>query len=330
MTLGSALQVLLRRWLVILLGLIITLGAAGYLYLRTPPSYQATARMLLLLPADSRGPEAVGSPFLYLPNGLNVLARIVSLAPTSREFRTEMAAQGLTSQFEVGVDTASPTLTVSVEGTDPDNVIATRDGLITGLQRELLVIQQEENAPREQTAHTRVYAAESEPEQISGNRMRGVLTVAGAGGLITLLAAFAIDQLIALRRARKANRPAKPTRKSRNKAAADPADEADHTPTAHEPAPASGPRPVSLETPVQDAAYVDEEGDARPNERAEPANLDSGPDSATPAPPEATGTDDDPGETTDGELAPRRASTTAGDASPTTSEAADGDDEPRT
>jgi hypothetical protein len=241
-----------------------------------------------------------------------------------------MAAQGLTSQFEVGVDTASPTLTVSVEGTDPDNVIATRDGLITGLQRELLVIQQEENAPREQTAHTRVYAAESEPEQISGNRMRGVLTVAGAGGLITLLAAFAIDQLIALRRARKANRPAKPTRKSRNKAAADPADEADHTPTAHEPAPASGPRPVSLETPVQDAAYVDEEGDARPNERAEPANLDSGPDSATPAPPEATGTDDDPGETTDGELAPRRASTTAGDASPTTSEAADGDDEPRT
>lgn len=222
MTLGSAVKVLLRRWLVILIGLLLTLGAAGYLYLNTPPRYQATARMLLLLPADARGEEAVGSPFLYLPNGLNVLARIVATTPNSQDFHAQMVDRGLTSQYELGVDPTSPTLTVSVEGADPENVIETRDAVIATMQAELLRVQQEESAPTNQIARGRVYAAESTPEQISGDRMRGVLAVGGAGALLTLLMAFLIDRLIVLRKARKKRlaenpvprRPSEPRRRS--------------------------------------------------------------------------------------------------------------------
>jgi len=260
MTLASAVQVLLRRWLVIVIGLVLTLGAAGYVYLNTPPRYQATARMLLLLPSDSRGEQAIGSPFLYLPNGLNVLARIVSVTPTSREFQAALLAQGLTSQYEVGVDTTSPTITVSVEGDDPQNVIATRDGVIKAVQDDLLAIQREENAPRAQTAHTRVYAAEATPDQIAGDRMRGVLSVVAAGALLTLLAAFAIDRLSQSRKARKERRAAggEPTRKGRKAAAAAAAATPDETP---EPAldVDAEPPAFGLQTSVQDAAYTGDE-----------------------------------------------------------------------
>lgn len=190
----------------LVIGAVLTLGAAGLTYTQLPSRYQATARMLLLLPANARGDDVVGSPFLYLPNGLTVLARIVAITPTSRDFQAMMFQQGLVSQYEVGVDNASPTITVTVEGSDPQNVVDTRDRVIEAMNSELLIIQREENAPVHQIAHTRVYAAEPTPEQIGGSRFRGVLAVGGAGALLTLILAFVIDRLAQIRTDRRGRR----------------------------------------------------------------------------------------------------------------------------
>jgi hypothetical protein len=211
MDLGSAVRVLLRRWLVLVIGLMLTLGAAAYLYTQTPPRYQATARMLLLLPAEARGAESADSPFLYLPNGLQVLAEIVATAPNSRAFHDTMTAAGLTSQYELGIDPGSPTITISVEGSDAGNVIASRDRVIQGVKDELLTVQREEKSPSRQLAHARVYAIEDTPHLVQGDRTRGTLTALGVGGLITLLAAFMVDRAIQLlheRRLRQKGRPA--------------------------------------------------------------------------------------------------------------------------
>lgn len=212
MDLGSALRVLLRRWLIVLIGIVLTLGACGYLYKTAEPQYQASGSMLMLLPNNARGPENVGSPFLYLPNGLNVLARLVTGATSSREFRHEMATQGLDSSFQVGVDNQTPIITMTVQGPDPENVIRTRDWLIGALNDELLRVQQEEGTPPLQTAHTRVYGNEDVPLQLGGDWTRSVLAALAAGGLATLIAAFGIDRLLALRKDRRAKRkPKAPT-----------------------------------------------------------------------------------------------------------------------
>lgn len=202
MDFGSALRILLRRWIIVLLGMVVTGGAVFYLSTTAPPRYQATGRMLLLLPADARGTEEPGSPFLYLPNGLSVLAQIVSVAPDSKDFHRDLMDQGLSSAYDIGVDPSSPTITVSVTGEDPDNVIATRDALVRGLQAELLQVQEEEGTPERQTAHTRVYAVEETPTQVAGNRTRSMLAVAAAGGLLTLVAVFGIDRLLEIRKGR--------------------------------------------------------------------------------------------------------------------------------
>lgn len=195
MDVERVLRVLLRRWLVIVIGAALSVGAAAYLYTSLSPTYRATARLLLLLPPEAEDEESDGSPFLYLPNGLDVLARVVAAAPQSVTFTESLTAQGLVATFEVAVDPASPIITIEVEGGDPQNVLATRDGVVEALEAELARVQEEEGVPERQTARARVFAAEETPTMLSGDRTRVALAVIGAGGLLTLAAAFAVDWL---------------------------------------------------------------------------------------------------------------------------------------
>lgn len=203
MDLGSAVRVLLRRWIVVLIGVIMTLGAAGYLYVSTPPTYAAGARMLLLLPNNARGPDVIGSPFLYLPSGLEVIARLVAGAPATRAFQQAKAAEGLDAAVEVSVDNRSPMLIIDVTGEDPDDVLATRDWVVDSLQEELRLIQVEEGAPSAQIAHGRVFGAEDVPRSGGNSWMRPVLAVVAVGGIVTLIAAFSIDFAMQRRRRRR-------------------------------------------------------------------------------------------------------------------------------
>lgn len=198
MDVGSTLRVLVRRWLVLLLGMLLTFGAAAVVYFQAPQRYQATARVLLLLPSNARG-EVVGSPFIHLPSELNVLANLVSRTAQTSTFRSDLAQQGHSSQYEIGLNDDGPVLTISVEGQDRDDVISTRGQLIVALQDELHRVQMEEDAPPQQVATTRVFAADPVPEQLGGDKLRAVLAVLAAGGLLTLITVFLTDRLLLIR-----------------------------------------------------------------------------------------------------------------------------------
>jgi hypothetical protein len=202
MEFGSAVRLLLRRWLVVLVGGALTLLVAGYVATSAAPSYRASANLLLLLPRDAADVERPTSPYLYLPTELSVLARLVADAVPGQEMQDSLAAKGLTSPYEVGVDPRSPIITVGVEGPDSDNVLATRDGLVNAIEIELAEVQLQEDVPPRQTARIRVFAADTTPTRLGGSVVRGVLAVVAAGGFLTLLAAFGIDRLLARRRSR--------------------------------------------------------------------------------------------------------------------------------
>ncbi|TRY18625.1 insulinase family protein [Tessaracoccus rhinocerotis] len=210
-------KVLLRRWLVILIGLLLTGGAVGYLMVSTPPSYVVSSRLLLLLPNDARGPDAIGSPFLYLPSGLQVLAGLIAGTPATLAFQTAKAEEGLGSSVEVAADRDAPMLTVQVSGTDPRDVLDTRDWVLSLLQTELRRLQEEEGAPNSQIAHARVFASENVPTSEGNPWLRPALVVVAAGGVVTLLAAFAVDSLVRRRAGIRAAR--------RTDAASDPSEE---------------------------------------------------------------------------------------------------------
>lgn len=216
MELSSTFRLLLRRWLVLLIGIVATSAAGAYVFNTTPPSYVSGARMLLLLPNNARGPDAIGSPFLYLPSGLDVMARLLSGSVVTRDFQEAKAAAGLSAAVVVTVDNRSPMLNITVTGSDTDDVIATRDWVVDRLQKDLLQIQVEEGAPREQIAHGRVFGAENVPRPSGRTWLRPVLVVAAVGAVATLLAAVAIDFLLQRRKLRRATTPTPPPESSQD------------------------------------------------------------------------------------------------------------------
>lgn len=197
MTVERALRVLLRRWIVVVIGAALSLGAAAYFYMSTDPTYRAAASILLLLPPGAQDEEADGSPFLYLPSGLDTLARVVGSGAQSTTFAEDLAARGLASTFEVTVERASPIIDIEVEGQDAENVLATRDVLVAALEDELARVQQEEEVPEVQTARSRVFAADEAAIESGGDRQRAALAAVAAGGVLTVVAALALDWILA-------------------------------------------------------------------------------------------------------------------------------------
>lgn len=189
MGLGGIGRMVIRPWVVLLLGLLLTGVAAAVSAAQFPNQFQATARLLLLLPPESSRPSI--NPFLDQPNGLVVLASVISAIPYSDGSHLALEQLGLDSQFEIGLDPSVPVITLSVEGEDPDDVTETRDWIVARLEEELLRVQQEEAAPGRHLATSRLFMAEAEPHVVAGDTSRGVVGVLGAGCLLSVLAAAA-------------------------------------------------------------------------------------------------------------------------------------------
>lgn len=194
MDLATAIRVVFRRWLVALVGVLLTAGAMYGAYEAMPRSYTTTSQVMLLLPPDAANPSVPTSPFLYLPGGLGALARIVILTTTDDRFRADMEARGFEPQYEVALDTQGPIVRFTVEGANPDNVAATRDELVRRFASEIDRVQQEEKVPERQLVHLRYLDGTTGPLPMTGDRVRAVAAVGVLGIALTLLAMFLIDR----------------------------------------------------------------------------------------------------------------------------------------
>lgn len=203
MDLAQGVRVLLRRWFIVLFGLALTAGAALYVYQNSPQSYATNSRLLLLLPPGASGAELPNSPFIYLPQGLNILAQLLRTEAATHRFQQGLVADGYTATYAVGVDARDPILTVSVEGADPEMVLDTRDAVISRITDELNRVQDEEDVPDRQRAHIRTSGVDDVAQEMGGSRLQAAAGAAAAGGLTTLLLTFLIDRWALNRAARK-------------------------------------------------------------------------------------------------------------------------------
>lgn len=194
MDVGRLVRALLRRWLILLIGLIVSVAAAAAVYFQTPSMYQSTSQAMVLLPRTASSPDEATSPFLYMPDGLTTLARVVVLIPNTPEFRRTLAEDGFGAQYEVSVESTAPIVRFSVEGADPQVVLATRDELMRRFAAELKRVQTEEQVPQRQFAHMRYLEASAEVDPLGGDRLRGAAVTAVLGGLLTLAVIILLER----------------------------------------------------------------------------------------------------------------------------------------
>lgn len=187
MRLRSLGGVLRRPWSLLAVGVLLTCVAVVAVGSQAPTRYQSMTRLMLLLPPNaSRLPS---NPFLNQPNGLVVLASVVEQSAHDDGTLSMIAAEGLRVSFETGGEPSSPTITISVQGPDPDEVVQARDVIVAGMRRELRLLQAEVDAPSRQQAHVLAMMEESRPYRIGGDRLRGMLGLIAAGVLVSALLA---------------------------------------------------------------------------------------------------------------------------------------------
>ena len=195
-------EVVRRRWLIVIGGIVITAGLVLLTTRLVAPDQSVTATVLVLPPAtpvtDGGGKT---NPYLQL-GGLTSPTEILARALNDPKIRDTIVPQGSTGDYvaERDLSTSAPVMLVTAEA---PNLSRARDIV----QRVLAVtpqvigeLQSSIGVPTASQLTSEVLSPEGQPTAKSKAMIRAVLVVAAGGIGATLALAAGLDTLIARRR----------------------------------------------------------------------------------------------------------------------------------
>lgn len=256
MAVGELFGVLRRRWLLVLVGFLMTVGLSGAAYMFFKPTYEVTGTVLLLPPPSAAANGSV-NPYLQL-GGLRQAVDLVGVALSDQATQLELKAISKDVDFTVQADvrTSSPLLVIDVKDSSPETALRIRDLLVTRVPLRLEAMQQALGVNPKDRVTTSVLTLDVQAEEVGKNRLRAAV-VAGAGGLVlTLVAATLWD----------ARRLRQPRRRRAGRLSPDP-DQVANPPveaTVHPDGAAAGTR-VSPVSPLRPLDPLEEAADAPDN-----------------------------------------------------------------
>ncbi|WP_248580537.1 hypothetical protein [Nocardioides sp. InS609-2] len=244
----DALKVLWRRWLIVLLGILITGLGCGAVIAKVQTVYQGSAQYLLLLPSKANGDSNPQNPLINQPAGLVIGASLIAAEINTKDTEREMARDGFESDFALALaPSGGPLLSITVTDTDRVGVIATRDEILRRLDKQLAELQERDipDIPDNQIISALPVAVNQEAEAVPGAKIKALVVVVALGGIITLLLVFALDRPLSRRAARRAEK-----KKAKSEAAGAGGAPPDDTATkpAAKPARGGSPEPTTAST----------------------------------------------------------------------------------
>ncbi|TPG13836.1 hypothetical protein [Pedococcus bigeumensis] len=194
--------VLLRRWYLVVLGVLLSGVLAGVTFQSVAPTYQARAEILLLPPSTSV-PKG-GNPYLVL-GGLEAIGGVLSTALGDQATTAELKAQGAAGDFRVGLDQTSPAplLEVVTESTTAADSLSTLQLVVDRIPPTMEAIQRAADVSPGSFITTTPITTTQKPEVLRKSQLRVVVVVTVIGLALTLLLTAAIDGLLVRRRVRR-------------------------------------------------------------------------------------------------------------------------------
>lgn len=190
MNLGVILKGLLRRWYILLAGLLLAIGASAGVWLTVPGQYELTSTQLLL-PGRSSLPPDSENPLLYI-GGLGLAADVVVRATGSQNMVKEIGEQHPGATFEVSRDptTPGPVILITVRAPNDDEAGVVLDRLMEQTVAVLAELQEKENIPESYriTVITTTRTEQGVPRDRTRLILSGAVGVAMAGASVLLAA----------------------------------------------------------------------------------------------------------------------------------------------
>lgn len=201
MELSDTISTLLRRWYVLLLGLLLTAGLGWAVYRAVPTTYEATGS-LLLMPSEVMVGDA-GNPYLYLGGMRDVLDVLVRRSDAEQIHEATLTPfEGADYRVEPDASTQSPIVLVTVQSRSPEDSIALLRTVMATVDSTLVTMQDELALPPTNRIQLRELVVDTTATADTGTGRQAAIVAVGAGLLGTVLLTGLVDRLLVRRRAR--------------------------------------------------------------------------------------------------------------------------------
>ena len=195
----EVIRILVRRWYLVLLGVLLTLGMAFGTRTSSPPTYEAHG-LVLILPSKSAVAKG-GNPLLVL-DGLQQPAGILVAHYASVPAGQEVADISPTAKFTVLLDDATrgPVIAVDVVDNSPASAMAVLNHLIADIPKQLVTLQQQVQAVPNTFIRSMPLTVDTAATQNRSATIRLMIVVYLLGLVGTIFATVGLDSYLNNRR----------------------------------------------------------------------------------------------------------------------------------
>ena len=188
---------MVRRWYLVLLGLLFSLGAAAGAAVQVGPRYMLVSEVLLLPPNDVD--VHIPNPYLNL-DGLSAAVDVVALAAVDPVAMSSMRRQGLDADVVVERDITSPAplAKVTVLARTPAKAMTAQEILLKQFPTTVSGLQSSAGIPAAGQITTSVVVESRTPTPVRKSQVRYSLAVLILGGGLTLLLVGGLDAALTL------------------------------------------------------------------------------------------------------------------------------------
>jgi len=192
--LWASLGVLVRRWWLVLSGLVLTAIAAGTILLVFPVTYSAQGSLLFNLPetpTTATGTEAIANPVFGSRSYVGDLVVTMMSAP---EAGAEVAANGGTGTFTLVLGRGDAVLvSLTATGDTAEEALATWNAAAKEADVSLQRLQQAKGASADELVTITPLTTPTEATKDSGSRIRAAAALLVLGVAATILFTYAVE-----------------------------------------------------------------------------------------------------------------------------------------
>lgn len=198
---------LLRRWYIVVAGVILTAVLGALAVQAVPPTYSAAGSVLLLPP---RATVDEGSNQLLQLGGLEQPASLVVAYLAGDNMRTAFGTQHPGATYDVVLDPLSrgPLIMMTVHSPSSATVMQALDSAIETVPEALDALQDEVAAPPSSRFSSMPLSIDVEPVTENKSSLRALIAAVGVGMALTLVGAVGLDSLLVGRGQRRATKTA--------------------------------------------------------------------------------------------------------------------------
>jgi uncharacterized protein involved in exopolysaccharide biosynthesis len=191
----------LKRWYIVVAGLVIAGGLGAYVYSQIPPEYERSASVLLI-PGEATIPEG-GNPYLYL-GGLGPASEVLLSTVNAPEIRDAILEDHPGADVVAYKNVTSSGPLISVTATAGSDATATRlvDEMLRTVPEQLDRLQTAAAVPDNARISSLVLGRDEESVIVQKTRLQLTAIAAAAVGILTIIIAGFIDALFDYRQRR--------------------------------------------------------------------------------------------------------------------------------